>query len=309
MDYKILKLKFKTAVHFGNGNLFDSGYVYRADSLFSALCIEAVKLWGESGINKLTDYVRQDKLKFSDALPYIDDTLYLPKPIRKITVDKQGDSRQKKAYKKLKYIPADKFYLYLKGDLQPEEETDSLKKLGKGYLSMKASVAYEEQTEPYPVGQYSFSARSGLYVVLAYEGEDILYFISELFAALSYTGIGGKVSSGLGKFTVSAVKIPRDYLKALKAEDCNAYMSLSIGLPGEEELEDVMRDSCYSLVKRSGFVQSVDSSVPLYKKKDFYAFAAGSCFSRKFSGDIFDVSQRDNHAVYRYAKPLFIGVK
>ena len=37
MDYKIYKLKFKTAVHFGNGMLNSSERVLRADTLFSAL--------------------------------------------------------------------------------------------------------------------------------------------------------------------------------------------------------------------------------------------------------------------------------
>jgi CRISPR-associated protein Csm4 len=46
----------------------------------------------------------------------------------------------------------------------------------------------------------------------------------------------------------------------------------------------------------------------LEKKRDFYSFAAGSVFQNKFEGDIFDVSIKGNHPVWRYAKPLFMAV-
>ena len=43
MNYKILKLDFTTAVHFGSGGLEKSGNVPGADTIFSALFIEALK--------------------------------------------------------------------------------------------------------------------------------------------------------------------------------------------------------------------------------------------------------------------------
>ena len=43
MKYKAYKLKFSTGVHFGKGTLEDTAYAFCADTLFSALCIEAVK--------------------------------------------------------------------------------------------------------------------------------------------------------------------------------------------------------------------------------------------------------------------------
>ena len=39
-----------------------------------------------------------------------------------------------------------------------------------------------------------------------------------------------------------------------------------------------------------------------------YVFAAGSCFKNEFEGDIYDVTNGGSHPVYRYAKPLFMGV-
>ena len=43
MNYKILKLDFTTAVHFGSGGLEKSGNVPGADTIFSALFIKDLK--------------------------------------------------------------------------------------------------------------------------------------------------------------------------------------------------------------------------------------------------------------------------
>ena len=43
MEYKAYKLRFLTGVHFGKGSLDDTSYAFCADTLFSALCIEALK--------------------------------------------------------------------------------------------------------------------------------------------------------------------------------------------------------------------------------------------------------------------------
>ena len=62
------------------------------------------------------------------------------------------------------------------------------------------------------------------------------------------------------------------------------------------------------LIKRSGFISSQTYADTFRKKKELYCFKAGSCFSHKFDGDIFDLSEGGNHPVYRYAKPLMMGV-
>lgn len=44
MKYSIYKLEFQTGVHLGTGMLNESEYTFRADQLFSALYIEALKI-------------------------------------------------------------------------------------------------------------------------------------------------------------------------------------------------------------------------------------------------------------------------
>ena len=79
-------------------------------------------------------------------------------------------------------------------------------------------------------------------------------------------------------------------------------------MAGEQELDSVVCDSYYQLKRRSGFIDSADLAENGYRKKDFYVFTAGSCFSKRFEGDIFDVSRNGRHPVYRYGKSMLMGV-
>jgi len=78
MKYEIYKLKFTTGVHFGSGMLNDSGYTFQADTLFSAMYIEALK----GGLEQqLYQMVCSGRLLFSDGLPYVEDLYMIPKPV------------------------------------------------------------------------------------------------------------------------------------------------------------------------------------------------------------------------------------
>lgn len=86
------------------------------------------------------------------------------------------------------------------------------------------------------------------------------------------------------------------------------HLLLSTALPKEDELSEALDGASYKLIKRSGFVASTEYAPESRKKRDLYVCSAGSCFQHCFKGDIYDVSDGGNHSVYRYAKPLFMGV-
>ena len=96
MDYAVFKMRFLTPLHAGVKNLTDGGFSVNADTLFSALCQMARAEKGERGVEDLTDEVRAGRLALSDALPYIDGDLYIPKPIMR--VEGTGDYGDKKIY-------------------------------------------------------------------------------------------------------------------------------------------------------------------------------------------------------------------
>ncbi len=306
MQYKIYKFHFKTGVHFGNGSLSDSQYFFLADTLFSALCSEAVK-YGEDKLQELFRYVKEDKLQISDAFPYIDDVLYLPKPAVRIQTGNDGNSKTKKKFKKLQYIPSEYITAYLNGEFPIEIMENFHEKLGAGIVKTSAAVRGLEETLPYRVGIYRFKENSGLYIIAGYETVDAGMLLGELLEAVSYRGIGGKRSSGLGRFELTMKNVPENMLKRLETKNHNS-MTLSVSLPTEEELEEAIKEAQYKLVKRSGFVYSDNYAQEFLRKKDLYVFASGSCFSGQYKGDIYDVSEGGKHAVYRYAKPMFMGV-
>jgi len=170
-----------------------------------------------------------------------------------------------------------------------------------------------ENPMPYFYGVFSFAENSGLYLLLKINEKDF-DLIKSLIYSLGYSGIGGKVSCGLGKYEIQdCFEIAKeDKLKKFDEHLNNkknpSFMTLSVCFPKQDELEQAHENANYMLLKRSGFVQSAKYSDTLVKKKDMYVFAPGSIFDCDFKGDIFDVSKDGNHEAYRYLKPFFIGV-
>ncbi len=317
MKTGIYKLAFTTEVHFGNGTLGHSSTTIYADTLFSALCIEAVK---SGRLETLVEAFTNDRLRLSDGFPYEGERLYLPKPIssngraKRISQNSALGISQRKKYKNLKFIALDLFDAYLKGE--DILERNGLENMGSFTLRSKNSLRNgTDEAIPYHVGTFRFTPGYGLYFILRYEEDKDALLFGELMQALSLSGIGGKRSAGLGKFCLESVSSGADItaldrlLGASSAGEDTLKMLLSVALPKDTELDEAMEGAEYLLVKRSGFVAPDESGRDLLKKKDLYVFSSGSCFRRAFSGDIYDVSKGSAHRVYRYAKPLFAGVK
>ena len=298
MKYKIYRLKFPNGVHFGGNSLDESKMTFSADTLFSALYQEALAI-GERTAKKLYECVQEGRILFSDAFPYIGDTNYLPKPMIRITKSEQeGDSVVKKAYKNLKYIPMDKMDTYIKGNLDPQQESQRLKSLGVKALKTSAAIHGYEETMPYHVGVYYYNNGCGLYIMAGFESvyEEELFY--NLMDSLSYSGIGGKRRSGFGRYEMEGIT------DVCLPEQGDHYMTLSVSLPEENEM-GVLQNASYQVVKRGGFVGSESYSDEYRKKKDLFMISAGSCFQKMYSGNIYDVSNAGKHAVYRYGKPIF----
>jgi len=310
MDYFVYKMYFSTPVHIGNGTLASSENTIMADTLFSALCCET---GNQKDIDKMVYMAKNKEFIFSDAMPFIGDELYIPKPMLVIKTENEGNSILKKAFKKLKYIPVSSIDTYIKGNIDPLEQNQKMKSLGKyGTRTMSSSIDEEKMKTgdmlPFHVGIYHFTEESGLYFFAGFENDEQKQFFEKLFLSLSYTGIGGKRSSGFGKFDFCVEDIPPNIKNRIGV--CkNQFMTLSVSMAQQNELEKSLQNARYLLTKRSGFIFSETYAQTMRKKKDFYCFKSGSCFTNAFQGDVFDVSGNGNHKVYRYAIPLFMEVE
>jgi CRISPR-associated protein Csm4 len=325
---KIVKLDFSPSggrVHFGNGLLEETKPTFCADTLFSALFLEELKLTGD---DKTCEWLNQ--IKLTDTFPFFLkdnlETFFLPKPIAFNGIDGEN----KKLTKSIKFIPVDKFKYWIDGKCS-ESELKHLQeqqlKIGKEEVAQKAQIlrsSYIEKddkgesiksTELFSVGTFQFEENAGLWFMVEIEDKDYLKF-KNVIKSLSYSGVGGKRSSGLGRFNVSFEDIEKQSLLQnllkVSCKEGRTCMTLTTCYPEPEELDKICFDkSSYKLVKRSGYVFSLSYRKvgENYRKTDFYKFAAGSCFTEVFDGDIFDVSEsdRDNHKVWSYAKPIWIG--
>lgn len=307
MKYRICKLTFPNGVHFGDNSLERSEITFHADTLFSALCLEAVKESDEA-MQSLHDYTTQGKLLLSDAFPYIGDELYLPKPYIHIhSEEKEGDSGEKKKYKKLQYIPAGLYDSFLRGKFPIDEHGADMDRLGAHFVKTSVNVRENEEPKPYRVGSFRFSNGCGLYFLVGTADEETEFFFTDLMVALSLSGIGGRRSTGYGRFDCKIVPVP-SYLEGALAGNHSRYVALSVSLPDGQDLKEVVSGASYQLIKRSGFVQSGHYSSTPMRKRDLYVFDSGSVFTRKFHGGVYDVSSGGRHPVYRYARPIFLGV-
>ena len=113
--YFVYKLEFAAGVHLGEGTLNSSSVSIHADTLFSALYIEALK---QGNADQLLNVIKSRTLSFSDAFPYDGEEYYIPKPIIKIDPKDGNGSESKKYYKNLTFLPLSVLDKYLEGRLQ-----------------------------------------------------------------------------------------------------------------------------------------------------------------------------------------------
>ena len=303
---------------------------YRADSLFGALCYEFSLQGDETGLLHLQEGVAKGKLLFSDLFPYIyDETeglqLYVPKPIltissdeRRVTADYdtfRQQATQQKRQKKLSYIRVSQLADFIQAMKSGKAFDGTEPFFGCGQLLTRVNCT-ENVPRPYYVHQIQFTKEAGLYGIIGYEEDEDLDGLITLLESLGLSGIGGKRSSGYGKFHFREDPIEMDELgiyeddgilyRGLTLTGASRYMCLSVLLPSPAEVADVQKGQ-FALCRRSGFL-SPDGS-RMQKKNDIYMIQAGSCFPQKIVGSMADVGgQGMTHPVWRYGKGLYVGL-
>ncbi|EAX48910.1 CRISPR-associated RAMP protein, Csm4 family [Thermosinus carboxydivorans Nor1] len=340
MLFRLYKLRFLTPVRFGDdgaaAGLDQARLAGRADTLFSALCSEAAML-SAAAPQRLAAAAADGNLLVTDLFPYRGETLYLPRPLLPPDTAWQQPAAGrtasataahiKKKLNKLPYLPVRLLpaYLYwLRTGDSSQFDLDNANAIALSDIAkfsavrVNARVDGERQTLPYVVTQYQFGAGCGLYFVAAAADQDLLDWIDRLIASLSYSGIGGKRSAGLGKFELAEDPIDMDetgvyaddaaLYSLLTATDADWYMALSCLWPLPNEVA-LLADGFYSLTARGGFVASPAYAPSAVKHHSVHMLAAGSCLKAKAAGQVGDLAAGGKHPVYRYGKPLYAGLK
>lgn len=325
LKYCAYKLKFSTPVHFGGDSalsLESAEMRFCADTLFSALCHTAQLHGGNARVAKLCEAAARGELLLSDGMPWREqvqeDILYLPRPVLSPRKRIEVAPEKRKAIKKLRYIPAKAMDDYFQSIVNgiPIDFSGFSQNFGFSEERTRAAISSEGDARPYFVGIFHFLQDCGLYFISACADDALQDEIHRLLTLLQYGGIGGKISSGLGKFEiVDTIDLSEPFdadtkwlNQALLQVEAPIQMTLSACLPASDELETALDGAEYQMIRRGGFISDPINYLAPRKKRSQAVFQAGSTFCRRFQGQLSEVGVSAGHTIYRYNRPLWVGV-
>lgn len=322
--YYLYRLKFKSPVLFGSERpgigKEKTSFVCHADTFFSAICNEWLYLMGKESFESFYHECNKSMIKFSDLFPYNEDHLYLPKPLLRSQFKHIDPTGSKKDFKKLQFIPLKEWesyvnYLNGKKDFNPKLVNQDF---AKEINTTKVNISRYSDTENdlYPLRYYIFNQQAGLYFITCFKNTELKAEFDIVLKSLSYSGIGGKRSSGFGKFEIltnesSTFKENKALLVSMLENTSSAVsMCLSLTYPTEKDLQTIITKpdkASYKIILRNGFIYSNEYQGNPQKKIPIRMFNSGSCFTKPLEGKIVNVSTI-SHAVYSYGKAMMIGV-
>jgi CRISPR-associated protein Csm4 len=308
MHYYLYKLEFPYGVHFGADKagigLEKTSPNCHCDTLYSAICHEILRLYGEDELTNLYNETVKRNFLLTDLLPYKNNELMIPKPIlykEKSEEEQVCDSVKKKKMKNLQFVPISKLNDFFDRNIEEVKFCDTV------LYEKNAPSRDGDDTKNglYSVGVTKFLNACGLYFIVKIPQEKKEWF-DNIIISLGFSGIGGKRTGGYGQFEPKTSMLNDNILNLLN-KDSKYYLTLSAFYPHKDEIKN-LKSGYYTLIQRNGFVQSATYNDKFLKKIPTTMINAGSCFEQKFNGDVIDVNKDGNHPVYRYGKPIMIGI-
>jgi len=206
-----------------------------ADTLFGAMASAISLLQGSEAVGEFIKAFKEEA-RISSAFPYMEDSLYLPKPLT-VELLEFEDITVMKRIKKARYLDLENFERALR--LEPFEVPE-----GEPYAARSVPrVALDRVTEDsslYFWDEIRFRDDAGLYFL--YQGPDDIYrkFVKPAIRLLGDTGIGGKATWGFGLFEPSFGHVE------IKAPESPHGVTLSNALPTKSPL-------LWALLKKGGW--------------------------------------------------------
>ena len=331
MSYVIYPLQFDTAVHFAQtgrgGRLDEAGTEYGADALFSALCAELATAGEMTALERLHERVAARELLLSDLLPWRTDAdggmeFYVPRPVLRIEGSEEARAdyaetcsraTERKKQKSMKYLRASQMADYVDA-MRAGAPFSSDSDFGMESLRQRVNTR-EAEPLPYYVGQFDFNAGAGLYLLAYVRHAEDADFLRELLTWLGLSGIGGKRTSGFGKFHMAEDELVLDadgiyaddaaLYELLHAESAPWQMTIAPVVPTAEEIPHV-KEGAYRLRRAGGFITAPAHAAE--KKNSIYLVDTGSCLHTRIGGSLAELCTHDGHPVWRYGFGLYLGV-
>jgi len=332
MKYYAFALKFMTPVHFGDnaigGKLEKNSLTCSADTFFSAVCNEAARS-DAALLGELVDALKSGSIKHSSLFPYFINgdelELYLPKPLYRnekkkalaATYDAVKEQATKlKAMKKTSYVRVSHLGKLFSDIAEGDLETFKSPQFAVNMLVTRVNKRNEEPL-PYYVGANVFNKDAGLYFVLGLEQEELLPKVTELIESLGLEGIGGKRSSGYGKYELLTSPIPVEasaeyddicsLYTMLLADDAKYQICIASQSPAKGQAA-VLKNGFYKLLRRSGFVNSLELEENV-KYSSYYLISEGSVFKERLVGQVLELEVPGlSYDIVRNGVGMYVGV-
>jgi len=313
---EIIKLipREKGKFHFGRLNLEIDDALFHSDSLFSAICNNYIRNYGDERINEFIESFPKITSLFYGIKKDRNEILFIPKPM-KFMLPKQFMEGDRKLAKKIRFVSLKTYKGYFEGGwdersdlVYNKDESKDCLYLNEEYSQEDLRLFSNEEDEKVSINrQTSVSEEGILYNIssITLEKDVFFYFIvngilteqfKQSLKLIKDFGIGGKISTGYGQIKeIAPLSLP-DFPDA----NGNCKASLSIIFPRNSELDSAM---AYKLIERKGYIYNSST-----RRKPLLGFAEGSIFKEDVEGAVVDVSQNSMPAK-RFGKAFLIPFK
>ncbi|PDO09537.1 MAG: type III-A CRISPR-associated RAMP protein Csm4 [Candidatus Reconcilbacillus cellulovorans] len=309
-----VEMRFRGPVRIGTGGfgMEGSGLILHSDTLFSALYIAWLRLYGGP----------VPKMRVSSAFPRAGGVVYYPRPQLPIPGLTPDDALAfGKSLKALRWVAEPSFFRWIRGAAFRAEDVHAMLK-AEEVLDKQAAVRdrpraavdrFGAGTNLYWVGETFFADGDGLtFFAEVPDGEADRF--CRAVEWLGDEGIGGRRSSGYGAFEPRfSASWPFEAATAGEAAGGSAgnaagYVLLSLYGPNADERRRVVALlQAYHLVERTGWTESVGGQ-PGLRHRRVVMVAEGSVLREPVEGGIVDVAPDGfPHPVYRYGKAFLVG--
>lgn len=347
----LIELKFDHAVHFGSSvagfGVEEVDESCHSDTLFSAIINQIAAVEHLIPNFNLNEFIKEFYSSFTpfrlSSFGIVRGTEYfLPKPLIEppFFLSDPSIAQYRKDFKRLKWIYLNDFNKWQKkilssGDIRgyfesytnelPPKTPSFYKKLTKCQNTQDRET---NATQIYHSGELFFYENVYPFFIVDYSSKSLPWnwFVTVLHL-LGKSGLGGRRSIGLGKFTLRYDPIligddesmwpaeVRENTKHKKAIELWSsvlnHQSASQYLFSLYKPTTISQDDCvsYDLLVRKGWFIS-NSSFYQMKRKSVFMFSEGSIFKKIQDGELLDISPdslpEDHHVICRYGQPFTI---
>jgi CRISPR-associated protein Csm4 len=306
----LVRLKFRSGLKIGEGDLPTGGGILHSDTLFGAILNQWAKLYESDSIVDLilNLNVNSPPFRISSAFPYILGEYYLPTPY--------GNSEL--YMEKLKNLPFLELFDFLelaKGNddwIKKKKLRNPMEDLISNFVAPRVTIdRISANTNIYQTPGWLMNKNGGLYFLIDLKDESFLRKLKVSVRMLGESGLGGDRSVGYGLFepefeNIDGIEGWSEVFQKREGENI-VYCTLSLCCPlTGEEAEAIS----YRILPRKGWIFS-SSSIKQMKRRECKMFAEGSLFTSPIQGEIIDVTPSgyySEHNVYRYGLGMMVEI-